>query len=583
MMPLLMNKWAIELLFPLYIGRNLSMRNIVFAGIIGVVCLVEAVRLLRGGKLCIREKAFFLTIFAVICFPYLLFLSKSGDLSNITDLVYGEMLSFIPLSLLILALPRIGLVTALLIQSIVCFIESYYIHQYGAMPGVSFLYVFMESNPGEAGEFISEYVFSISVILFWVVMSGVFYLFFRCTRRFDSTAVRRLALALLVCLIPPMLVKGSFYAIPRGNFFIKCAISFLDYRKVHEDSRRAMQVAMQQTPPIQFAFERPAQEVHMLIIGESADRDYMSIYGYPLPTTPRLEAMRSELFLFNNVVSPFITTIPNIRVLTSFENYEHRDRTIKDGCLTSYLKAAGYQTTWISNQVPLGIHDTLTTVVAKSCDETIFVNRNQSENQPSYDELLLPALQDVLTRDTPRKFIIIHLMGLHTPFRFRYPDEYDIFHEAWPGKTDRQRGLVNRYHNAMLYNDAIVANLIEAVKKTNTCASVIYLSDHGLELFETRDYHGHSITGGLEIPLIAWVSDEYRSLHPNKVAQWSAFLDRPYMTDDMIYSVFDLLGMETKTFEPQRSIFSPDFVPRKRIVHLFDYSHSMDYDADDKQ
>ena len=51
------------------------------------------------------------------------------------------------------------------------------------------------------------------------------------------------------------------------------------------------------------------------------------------------------------------------------------------------------------------------------------------------------------------------------------------------------------------------------------------------------------------------------------------------MTDDVVYSVFDLLGVEFDPNDTTRSIFSPDFKNRKRIIHTFNYQGGRDYDA----
>lgn len=44
----------------------------------------------------------------------------------------------------------------------------------------------------------------------------------------------------------------------------------------------------------------------VIIIGESFSKHHSSLYGYPLPTNPRLEERlrRGELFVFRDVVSP---------------------------------------------------------------------------------------------------------------------------------------------------------------------------------------------------------------------------------------------------------------------------------------
>ncbi|MGI0440398.1 sulfatase-like hydrolase/transferase [Helicobacter himalayensis] len=63
----------------------------------------------------------------------------------------------------------------------------------------------------------------------------------------------------------------------------------------------------------------------ILIIGESTQRNYLNLYGYPLPTTPKLNALRDSqnLFVFSDVISPATHTDESLRKVLTFSNYEN--------------------------------------------------------------------------------------------------------------------------------------------------------------------------------------------------------------------------------------------------------------------
>ncbi len=577
--PVLINKWTLEAMFPLYVGKSLSMHLTLLLSGACILCFIEACRLFRGGALYWQEKLALLPLLVVVVFPYLYFLWMGNDFGNTANLMYGELLCFVPYAILIALAPRTGILIAFSLQSLIAFVNFIYLYYYHTLPGVSFLYVLIESHPGEAQGYVMDYLLSLPTFLFWAGAGVGFWIVFRLTRGLKAKAIRLFVATLAILLLIPMTLLTSRQSLSRGNFLFKCAISYHEYRKVHDESRRGAAAALANTPEITFRFERPEKEVHVLIIGESADRDHMSLYGFGLETTPRLDAMREYLYPFRDVISPFANTIPNMQALLTFQNYESPHRLMETGFLISYLQKADYHTVWISNQMPLGIYETMTTIMAQSCDATHFVTRTQSLNQASYDELIFEPLNAVLAEDIDRQYIIFHLMGLHNPFRLRYPEAYDVFNEPYPKNTERQRGLINRYHNAMLYNDYIVTRIIETVRELNAYSTVLYLSDHGLELFETRNFFGHSLEGGLEIPFVLWLSDSYKSFHPEKTARLNDYLGRRYMMDDAIYSICDLLGMRFDGFDAGRSIFSPEFRPRQRRVNAFEYQQEWDYDA----
>ena len=81
----------------------------------------------------------------------------------------------------------------------------------------------------------------------------------------------------------------------------------------------------------------------------------------------------------------------------------------------------------------------------------------------------------------------------------------------------------------------------------------------------------------IEIPVIMWASEKFRTKYPEKWEQIKKAADRPYMTDDMIHTVMDLADIKTAEFDPTRSIVNDNFNAQR--PRIFD---GMDYDAEIK-
>ena len=92
-------------------------------------------------------------------------------------------------------------------------------------------------------------------------------------------------------------------------------------------------------------FKSPIQVI--LILGESTTTHYMHGYGYPLPTTPRLDSLESlgEIVRFSDVVSPAASTIlSNTRSLTYYTMEEGGKPWYEYPTLLGVMRKAGYYT-----------------------------------------------------------------------------------------------------------------------------------------------------------------------------------------------------------------------------------------------
>lgn len=240
------------------------------------------------------------------------------------------------------------------------------------------------------------------------------------------------------------------------------------------------------------------------------------------------------------------------------------------------MKAAGYHTAWLSNQEVTGIYGNVPRAYADRCDEKNFTTIHDTETAVyELDEKILPLLDDSLNKNSSAKnFYVLHLLGTHLDYKARYPVEYEVFKaEDEPAAESLHREFQAAYDNAVLYNDFVVDEIIKRFEDKD--AVVIYIADHGEDVLEDGVHLGHYPLGGarqFEIPMIVWLSDACKTNHPALEQKLSTARDLPFMTDDMIHALLDLMKVETADFDSRRSLFSADYdSTRKRIYRGREY------------
>lgn len=80
------------------------------------------------------------------------------------------------------------------------------------------------------------------------------------------------------------------------------------YRRYLEqlDNMQGMLASVSKIPPLTNLKDNEAGKptTLVLVIGESTNRQRMSLYGYERETTPNLDKLRDQLAIFDNVVTP---------------------------------------------------------------------------------------------------------------------------------------------------------------------------------------------------------------------------------------------------------------------------------------
>jgi len=318
------------------------------------------------------------------------------------------------------------------------------------------------------------------------------------------------------------------------------------------------------------------KQIFVLVIGESCNRNHMSLYGAERPTTPRLQK-RNDILAFTNVVSPYSSTINSVLTILSRTNLENKISYKNSIDIFDVFSSAGFKTYWLSNQPQVGIWENMITVFAKKADDRRFFNTASNSSMEamlstSYDSKLFAPFAEALSDKADRKFIVLHIMGSHSAYEKRYPSEFGIFKGA--NKKERK---IAEYDNSVYYNDFIIDSLLNTLMRysasnKDNVVSAIYLSDHGENVYDAFDNVGHNYSGVLpncnvDIPFIVWMSPLYAATNPQKVADMTVNLHKPYVSDDLFHSIIDLNGLQTKYFENKRSIFNAGFDSiRKRIL-----------------
>ena len=433
------------------------------------------------------------------------------------------------------------------------------------------------TNARECVEFIQAYIVNPKLWLFFAVIIIIAYLLHRFISR------RKILSTFIIISLFIMGIFASSREIFTGRGTPRLINSVSLSRIVifvlhHYEGIKELQKMTQEAPRIELTKNNSVIPYVIFVLGESTTRNHMSIYNYNIQTNPKLSGRK--LYIFDDTISPTPSTARSMERIFTFCNNESFSDWFKYADIFSILKEAGYYTVWLSNQESASFGTSVFGFYPNKCDYSEFIESLKEDmyRGSAYDESLLPVLDNALNLHHNKNFYVIHLMGTHFHYQKRYPENFSVFslHDEDKG-TESQKEIRARYDNAVLYNDYIVDEIIRRFEDKN--AIVIYISDHGEEVYDEADFFGHleSVTRSMaEIPFIIWVSQKFSQAYPKLEQRIASSTHRPYMTDDMIHTLLDIMSIETSEYDPSRSIISASFDQTRPRIFYSKYIYDRD-------
>ena len=408
-----------------------------------------------------------------------------------------------------------------------------------------FVAIIMGTNFNESKEFLGMY-FNGKMVLFVVIISSLIcfvHLFFSKKRNIPNN----LAVCGFILLIASATVIFARKSENWDGVFLMKIKTCLEYKTTPDlhQFRKVYELTKKGNIPSNF----------VLIIGESLNKEHMSLYGYKKKTTPLLDNLKNQesLYIFDQVKSSGIGTVPAFRyMMTSLTREKSEMDWTKEDFLLDIVKSAGYNIRWISNQASAGIHDNIVARLAELSDSVVWCGtKHMGPSKVDLDEDVYEPVRS--RRDSPDSlcFTVVHLCGNHENFRSRYSTEYEKFKAAdYYTKPDNQRQILSEYDNSVLYNDWIVSSIIDMYKDKNTI--VVYLPDHSLDIFNSsEDYAGHargndpkSVEAGKNIPFIIYLSHKTKEQKPDLDSRLKKSLHNSFETENLIFTIMDLIGID---------------------------------------
>jgi len=456
------------------------------------------------------------------------------------------------------------------LHNILIVADYYLILQFGRIFNQDIVDILSETNAVEIDNFLEAYV-SPEIILIAIVSLAVFnyilYFFAKLISKINLTFITGLGALIGAGVYLYMIFSYIQYKDGMGltqyNAAVRTSHSFMILRQTLKTIDDLKEVCSN-IETSQIFKDKPSV---VLVIGESASVYHSSLYGYDKNTTPLIadRVLYDSLIVFDDIVSEADATHKAMQSVFSFN--KSGNNFPKTPLFPAVFQSAGYYTVMYDNQYFRG--QGVTFMSDKELSDMLYDFRNKDRYVYDGD-----MVNDIEVNGTSSLYVI-HLWGQHYTYAHRYPKEFVHFHaEDYDAQrySPEQREIIAHYDNATLYNDFVLNEVIKKFEDQN-CV-VIYLSDHGEEVFELGDFMGHGGAGYrkdinylVRVPFWIWMSPLYKDNHPDMAQYVNKAKNQPGITDDVSHLLLDLAGINTSFFSPSRSIVNPDYdLAKPRIV-----------------
>lgn len=315
-------------------------------------------------------------------------------------------------------------------------------------------------------------------------------------------------------------------------------------------------------------------------IGESTSSLNMSLYGYPLPTTPNLDLLKNKdgFLYFNNIRSTHTHTSPSLLRAFSVISTKDDGRQVKWG-IGRILKSSGIDSNLHSVQ-PLN---------GSFASSSRFIFDGINYDLPSNDRY---KGNNIKTRYKDHELLDIALGNIGVTFFHSYAghgnyldfidlDKSKKIHSPhinfqgingimFSENTDvNLSSIVENYNQAITYIDQNVSYAIENIKKRNKPAVLIYFSDHGESVYTKRGHDSSKFIDEMStVPMVIYFNEAYQRSYPKIYKQYlQASIDnRTKFLDQITPTILDILRIKVEEKIDIPTLASLEDHPRPYII-----------------
>lgn len=319
------------------------------------------------------------------------------------------------------------------------------------------------------------------------------------------------------------------------------------------------------------------RELYVLVIGETSRAENWQLYGYGRATNPRL-SLRDSLLFFPKTLSQSNTTHKSVPLLLSHvDASEFGDSIYTSKSIITAFSEAGFRTAYLSNQ---SRNHSLIDFFAEEADSTLFLT---DDGKHHHDHELLSALRHFISTAGPGKnFVILHSYGSHFCYNERYQDIDRHFTPDAPSAASKSNrpALINAYDNTIVATDRFLDDVIAELDKAGCPAALMYLSDHGEDIFDDsrgRFLHASPVPTSYQIhvPLLMWFSLSYTATFPGIYGIAAANAGRNVASNRVVFdTMLQIGGITTPYADRRRSLADSTYNEGPRL-YLNDYNEAV--------
>ena len=450
---------------------------------------------------------------------------------------------------------------------------------YGFGISMKLLKIIAETNPTEVGEFLPELGAKLTAASrspwLWIGLAGFTALWIWLPKIKGKWLVGTgLAFSAAGLVYLGVVVAPAEFGRTTHSVFARsgrCVAKYIcDVKRIRELQARKRPLPYPET----LESTRAAKRM-VVVIGESVSREHLSLYGYPLPTSPRMDSIRNDLYVFDDAVASSSSTAENMpRLLTFMTDEPGGKEWYEYPSLLQIFRQLGYRTYWLSNQEYSGQWSNLSSILSADADILRYVGSMDSDDHYlyRYDDALMPEWMTALEAGDSLQLTFLHLMGSHFQYYRRFPQDRSHFSAddvlgTLPRKwldPEKAKAVAN-YDNSIFYTDSILSVVLDGVRGMKEPAVMVYLSDHGEDVYDDRDYRGRD-PKFVSVPFVVYLNDAYLRENPDIVADIEAARTRAFSTSELPQMLMHLSGTRYHMYDSVRDPLSKDFRTRKRWV-----------------